>query len=185
MCSTPFVSRKSTKTWPIVAEVTQKPLPPQVVKQNVLGTVVGQSATDPAGRVTVAFARREDGRSNNLHLGCCGWEPPKNRERSDANVWKMPGNASKKRIELYGTHVFKTKKNSTWGISQFSRRSSMFMAFRHSWNNCSSIMGLFRGAQVWDTKWCLFVQLVWPCLNHQPLSLFCCEQSSNKWEDAK
>ena len=77
------------------------------------------------------------------------------------------------------------KKVSKWGISQFSRRSSMFMAFRHSWNNCSSIMGLFRGAQVWDTKWCLFVQLVWPCLNHQPLSLFCCEQSSNKWEDAK
>ena len=40
----------------------------QVVKQNVLGTVVGQSATDPGGRVTVAFARREDGRSNNLTL---------------------------------------------------------------------------------------------------------------------
>ena len=42
---------------------------PKVVKQNVLGTVVGQSATDPAGRVTVAFAKREDGRSNNLPLG--------------------------------------------------------------------------------------------------------------------
>lgn len=39
-----------------------------MVKQNVLGTVVGQSATDPGGRVTVAFARREDGRSNNLTL---------------------------------------------------------------------------------------------------------------------
>ena len=38
-----------------------------VVKANVLGQVVGQSATDPAGRVTVAFTRREDGRSNNLH----------------------------------------------------------------------------------------------------------------------
>ena len=37
-----------------------------VVKANVLGQVVGQSATDPAGRVTVAFTRREDGRSNNL-----------------------------------------------------------------------------------------------------------------------
>ena len=69
---------------PAVAEVTQKPriksIQPsfsvsQVVKQNVLGTVVGQSATDPAGRVTVAFGRREDGRSNNLRLGCCGWEP--------------------------------------------------------------------------------------------------------------
>ena len=39
-----------------------------MVKQNVLGTVVGQSATDPGGRVTIAFARREDGRSNNLTL---------------------------------------------------------------------------------------------------------------------
>ena len=46
-----------------------------VVKQNVLGTVVGQSSTDPAGRVTVAFARREDGRSNNLQLGCATEAP--------------------------------------------------------------------------------------------------------------
>ena len=38
------------------------------MKQNVLGTVVGQSATGPGGRVTIAFARREDGRSNNLTL---------------------------------------------------------------------------------------------------------------------
>ncbi|CAE8593852.1 unnamed protein product, partial [Polarella glacialis] len=39
-----------------------------VVKQGVVGTIVGQSATDPAGRVTVAFARREDGRCNNLNV---------------------------------------------------------------------------------------------------------------------
>mmetsp|Transcript_79371 Transcript_79371/g.199389 ORF Transcript_79371/g.199389 Transcript_79371/m.199389 type:complete len:642 (+) Transcript_79371:68-1993(+) len=39
-----------------------------VVKQGVVGTVVGQSATDPGGRVTVAFARREDGRCNNLNV---------------------------------------------------------------------------------------------------------------------
>jgi len=39
-----------------------------VVKQAVVGTVVGQSATDPAGRVTVAFARREDNRCNNLNV---------------------------------------------------------------------------------------------------------------------
>merc|ERR1712217_39651 len=32
------------------------------------GTVVGQSTTDPGGRVTVAFARREDGRCNNLNV---------------------------------------------------------------------------------------------------------------------
>jgi len=39
-----------------------------VVKQGVLGTVVGQSATDPNGRVTIAFVRREDGRGNNLNV---------------------------------------------------------------------------------------------------------------------
>lgn len=39
-----------------------------VVKQGVVGNVVGQSATDPAGRVTVAFAWREDGRCNNLNV---------------------------------------------------------------------------------------------------------------------
>jgi len=40
-----------------------------VVQQGVVGTVVGQSATDPGGRVTVAFARREDGRGNtNLNV---------------------------------------------------------------------------------------------------------------------
>lgn len=39
-----------------------------VVKQGIIGTVVGQSATDPGGRVTVAFARREDGRCNNLNV---------------------------------------------------------------------------------------------------------------------
>jgi len=39
-----------------------------VVKAGVVGTVVGQSATDPGGRVTVAFARREDGRCNNLNV---------------------------------------------------------------------------------------------------------------------
>lgn len=39
-----------------------------VVKRGVVGTVVGQSATDPGGRVTVAFARREDGRCNNLNV---------------------------------------------------------------------------------------------------------------------
>jgi len=39
-----------------------------VVKQGVVGTVVGQSTTDPSGRVTVAFARREDGRCNNLNV---------------------------------------------------------------------------------------------------------------------
>ncbi|CAE7618662.1 unnamed protein product, partial [Symbiodinium pilosum] len=58
-----------------------------VVKQNVLGTVVGQSSTDPAGRVTVAFARREDGRSNNLnvvpaeiqHMPCTGGLVPGDR----------------------------------------------------------------------------------------------------------
>jgi len=39
-----------------------------VVKRGVVGTVIGQSATDPAGRITVAFARREDGRCNNLNV---------------------------------------------------------------------------------------------------------------------
>jgi len=39
-----------------------------VVKQGVIGTVVGQSATDPSGRATVAFARREDDRCNNLNV---------------------------------------------------------------------------------------------------------------------
>jgi energy-converting hydrogenase Eha subunit E len=39
-----------------------------VVKQGVVGTVIGQSATDPNGRVTIAFARREDGRCNNLNV---------------------------------------------------------------------------------------------------------------------
>lgn len=39
-----------------------------VVKQGVVGTVIGQSATDPSGRVTIAFARREDGRCNNLNV---------------------------------------------------------------------------------------------------------------------
>lgn len=48
-------------------------VPVKVVKQSVIGTVVGQSATDPAGRVTVAFSRREDGRSNNLPLGSCSF----------------------------------------------------------------------------------------------------------------
>jgi len=39
-----------------------------VVKRGVVGTVIGQSATDPAGCITVAFARREDGRCNNLNV---------------------------------------------------------------------------------------------------------------------
>merc|ERR1712137_603184 len=39
-----------------------------VVRQGVLGTVVGQGATDPNGRVTIAFTRREDGRGNNLNV---------------------------------------------------------------------------------------------------------------------
>lgn len=39
-----------------------------VVKHGVVGTVIGQSSTDPSGRVTVAFARREDGRCNNLNV---------------------------------------------------------------------------------------------------------------------
>lgn len=39
-----------------------------VVKQGVVGTVIGQSATDANGRVTIAFARREDGRCNNLNV---------------------------------------------------------------------------------------------------------------------
>jgi len=39
-----------------------------VVKRGVVGTVIGQSATDPGGRITVAFARREDGRCNNLNV---------------------------------------------------------------------------------------------------------------------
>merc|ERR1719240_754992 len=39
-----------------------------VVKQGASGTVVGQSATDPNGRVTIAFPRREDGRVNNLNV---------------------------------------------------------------------------------------------------------------------
>jgi len=39
-----------------------------VVKQGVVGTVIGQSSTDPGGRVTVAFAHREDGRCNNLNV---------------------------------------------------------------------------------------------------------------------
>eukprot|EP00927_Polykrikos_kofoidii_P061206 TRINITY_DN56072_c0_g1_i1.p1 TRINITY_DN56072_c0_g1~~TRINITY_DN56072_c0_g1_i1.p1 ORF type:complete len:650 (+),score=62.27 TRINITY_DN56072_c0_g1_i1:51-2000(+) len=39
-----------------------------VVKQGIVGTVIGQSSTDPAGRVTVCFARREDGRCNNLNV---------------------------------------------------------------------------------------------------------------------
>eukprot|EP00929_Paragymnodinium_shiwhaense_P048117 TRINITY_DN24379_c0_g1_i2.p1 TRINITY_DN24379_c0_g1~~TRINITY_DN24379_c0_g1_i2.p1 ORF type:complete len:677 (-),score=106.89 TRINITY_DN24379_c0_g1_i2:124-2154(-) len=39
-----------------------------VVKQGIVGTVIGQSSTDPGGRVTVAFARREDGRCNNLNV---------------------------------------------------------------------------------------------------------------------
>lgn len=72
-----------------------------VVKQNVLGTVVGQSATDPAGRVTVAFARREDGRSNNLnvvpaeiqHMPCTGGLVPGDRVAALRQLLVVPKGA--------------------------------------------------------------------------------------------
>lgn len=72
-----------------------------VVKQNVLGTVVGQSATDPGGRVTVAFARREDGRSNNLnvvpseiqHMPCTGGLVPGDRVAALRELLVVPKGA--------------------------------------------------------------------------------------------
>lgn len=72
-----------------------------VVKQNVLGTVVGQSATDPAGRVTVAFGRREDGRSNNLnvvpaeiqHMPCTGGLVPGDRVAALRQLLVVPKGA--------------------------------------------------------------------------------------------
>lgn len=72
-----------------------------VVKQNVLGTVVGQSATDPAGRVTVAFVRREDGRSNNLnvvpaeiqHMPCTGGLVPGDRVAALRQLLVVPKGA--------------------------------------------------------------------------------------------
>ncbi|CAJ1405260.1 unnamed protein product [Effrenium voratum] len=72
-----------------------------VVKQNILGTVVGQSATDPAGRVTVAFARREDGRSNNLnvvpaeiqHMPCTGGLVPGDRVAALRTLLVVPKGA--------------------------------------------------------------------------------------------
>lgn len=72
-----------------------------VVKQNVLGTVVGQSSTDPAGRVTVAFARREDGRSNNLnvvpaeiqHMPCTGGLVPGDRVAALRQLLVVPKGA--------------------------------------------------------------------------------------------
>merc|ERR1712217_159812 len=39
-----------------------------VVRSGVNGTVVGPSGQDPTGRVTVAFAWREDGKTNNLNV---------------------------------------------------------------------------------------------------------------------
>lgn len=39
-----------------------------VVRANILGTVVGPSGQDPGSRITVAFAWREDGKSNNLNV---------------------------------------------------------------------------------------------------------------------
>jgi len=72
-----------------------------VVKQNILGTVVGQSSTDPAGRVTVAFARREDGRSNNLnvvpaeiqHMPCTGGLVPGDRVAALRQLLVVPRGA--------------------------------------------------------------------------------------------
>merc|ERR1712087_721633 len=39
-----------------------------VVRSGVNGTVVGPSGQDPTGRVTVAFAWREDRKTNNLNV---------------------------------------------------------------------------------------------------------------------
>merc|ERR1712232_649549 len=39
-----------------------------VVRQSVLGTVVGPSGHNPSGRITVAFSQREDGKTNNLNV---------------------------------------------------------------------------------------------------------------------
>ncbi|CAK9051590.1 RING-type domain-containing protein [Durusdinium trenchii] len=72
-----------------------------VVKQNVLGTVVGQSATDPGGRVTVCFTRREDGRSNNLnvvpaeiqHMPCTGGLVPGDRVAALRQLLVVPKGA--------------------------------------------------------------------------------------------
>ena len=43
-----------------------------VVRANILGTVVGPSGQDPTSRITVAFAWREDGKSNNLNVIASG-----------------------------------------------------------------------------------------------------------------
>lgn len=56
-----------------------------VVKQGVVGTVIGQSSTDPSGRVTIAFARREDGRCNNLNV------VPTEIQRTPCTGGLMPG----------------------------------------------------------------------------------------------
>jgi len=69
-----------------------------VVKQGVVGTVIGQSATDPIGRVTIAFARREDGRCNNLNVvpaeiqrtSCTGGLVPGDRVLARRRLLVMP-----------------------------------------------------------------------------------------------
>lgn len=73
-----------------------------VVKQGVVGTVVGQSATDPSGRVTVTFARREDGRCNNLNV------VPAEIQRLPSTGGLMPGDRVAAQRQLLvvpkGTH---------------------------------------------------------------------------------
>lgn len=75
--------------------------------RNVLGTVVGQSATDPGGRVTVCFTRREDGRSNNLPLGPTGadgggWKEVRTASGSTTSGTTSRGTTSGKR-SVHGT----------------------------------------------------------------------------------
>lgn len=75
-----------------------------VVKQGVVGTVIGQSATDPNGRVTIAFARREDGRCNNLNV------VPAEIQRTPCTGGLVPGDrvAARRRLLVVarGMHGF-------------------------------------------------------------------------------
>lgn len=69
-----------------------------VVKQGIVGTIIGQSNTDPANRITVAFARREDGRCNNLNvvpseiqrLPCTGGLMPGDRVAATRQLLVVP-----------------------------------------------------------------------------------------------
>lgn len=142
MCST-FFSRKSTKTWPIVAEVTQKPFPlrwwsrtssaPSLVKvpPTLQGASLWPSHGGKMGGATTCAWDAADG--NHPKIG---------REvmQTCGKCQEMRGRNALNFTELM---FLRQTKVSKWGISQFSRRSSMFMAFRHSWNMLEQLLPKF------------------------------------------